>query len=420
MAFLSDTDKYRKWRYRITELKILNVDSSPIDIIPDRVSSIGIIHDYENNIFPIFRIEIVTASTIYYKILENKEKVKIKLRMQKYFTELGNKKKSLMRDVINDTFDLIQDDKDYDSDKPVREETKKNFKNFDIDVSNDLTKSNNPIELFLFKSDIINKMNTNVNTILSNATSTTAIQYIMTRADLKNVLMAPADNNKIIPELLLPPLNAKEALMWLNNYYGIYKNGAIIYNDFIDQIFYILPYSGGCSAYQTNEITDVNILIPKKNNRIVSNELCSVYREKNPNSYNILGTNNISIRDETISFDVINSINVTSVDSYSGKTDINKNKFGNTTVIENNTENEYFVNMYNSIISSKKTVINTLLSNYDIDALKPNKRIKFLFEDSSISGLYKGDYILSSTNLVFIKDGSDFTLSTDVTLKLIK
>ena len=76
--------------------------------------------------------------------------------------------------------------------------------------------------------------------------------------------------------------------------------------------------------------------------------------------------------------------------------------------------------MYNSIVNSKKIVVNTLLSNYDIDALKPNKKIKLLFEDSTISGNYRGDYILSSTNLVFIKDGSDFSLSTDVELKLLK
>lgn len=420
MAFLYDDDKYQKWRYRVTEFQILNVNAKPIEIIPDRISSIGIFHDYENNLFPIFRIEIITASTIYYKILQNKSRVKIKLRIQKYYNELAKKKKSLMRDVINDTFDLILDEEDYDSDKPLREESKRNLKNFDTDISNDIVKSNNPIEFYLYKSDIINKMNTNINNVLTNATSTGAIQYIINQSGLKNILMAPADNNKIIPELLIPPLKAKEALMWINNYYGIYKNGFIAYNDFIDGIFYILPYSGGCKAYQYNEMTETNILIPKKNNRIAANELCSIRRASDLSSYYILGTNNVSIRDETISFDVINSVQASSVDSYSGSIDINKNSYGNTTVIENKTENEYYANMYNSIVNSKKIVVNTLLSNYDIDALKPNKKIKLLFEDSTISGNYRGDYILSSTNLVFIKDGSDFSLSTDVELKLLK
>ena len=420
MAFLYDTDKYQKWRYRVTEFQILNVNSKPIEIIPDRISSIGIFHDYENNLFPIFRIEIVTASTIYYKILQNKSKVKIKLRIQKYYNELAEKKKSLMRDVINDTFDLILDEEDYDSDKPLREESKVNLKNFDTDVSNDLVKSNNPIEFYLYKSDIINKMNTMVNAVLSNTTSTGAIQYIINQSGIKNVLMAPSDNNKIIPELLIPPLKAKEALMWINNYYGIYRNGFIAYNDFIDGIFYILPYSGGCKAYKTNETIETNILIPKKNNRVAANELCSIRRANNLNAYYILGTNNISIRDETISFDVINSVNASSVDSYSGDISINKNAYGNTTIIENKTENEYYTNMYNSIVNAKKIIVNTLLSNYDIDAFKPNKKIKLLFEDSNISGKYRGDYILSSTNLVFTKDGSDFMLSTDIQLKLLK
>lgn len=421
MAFLSGDDKYQKWRYRVTEFKILNVDTQPIEIIPDRISSIGIRHDFENNIFPIFRVEIITASTIYYKILQNKNKVKIKLRIQKYYNELAKKKKSLLRDVINDTFDLIIDETDYDSDKPVREESKSyNYKLFDTDVSNDLAKSNNPIELFLFKSDIINRMNTTINAVLTNTTSTGAIQYIINQSGLKNILMAPADNNKVIPELLLPPLNAKEALMWINNYYGIYKNGFIMYNDFIDSIFYILPYMGGCNAYRSGEITETNILIPKKNNKVVGNELCSVQRKSNLGAFNILGTNNISLRDETVSFDVINSVNASSIDSYSGTIDVNKNIYGNTTVIENKTENEYYVNMYNSIVSSKKVVVNTMLSNFDIDAIKPNKKIKIIFEDSTVNGKYNGNYILSLLNLVFIKDSSDFSLTADIELKLLK
>lgn len=421
MAFLSGDDKYQKWRYRVTEFKILNVDTQPIEIIPDRISSIGIRHDFENNIFPIFRVEIITASTIYYKILQNKNKVKIKLRIQKYYNELAKKKKSLLRDVINDTFDLIIDETDYDSDKPVREESKSyNYKLFDTDISNDLAKSNNPIELFLFKSDIINRMNTTINAVLTNTTSTGAIQYIINQSGLKNILMAPADNNKVIPELLLPPLNAKEALMWINNYYGIYKNGFIMYNDFIDSIFYILPYMGGCNAYRSGEITETNILIPKKNNRVVGNELCSVQRKSNLGTFNILGTNNISLRDETVSFDVINSVNASSIDSYSGTIDVNKNIYGNTTVIENKTENEYYVNMYNSIVSSKKVVVNTMLSNFDIDAIKPNKKIKIIFEDSAVNGKYNGNYILSLLNLVFIKDSSDFSLTADIELKLLK
>ena len=376
MAFLSGDDKYQKWRYRVTEFKILNVDTQPIEIIPDRISSIGIRHDFENNIFPIFRVEIITASTIYYKILQNKNKVKIKLRIQKYYNELAKKKKSLLRDVINDTFDLIIDETDYDSDKPVREESKSyNYKLFDTDVSNDLAKSNNPIELFLFKSDIINRMNTTINAVLTNTTSTGAIQYII---------------------------------------------NFIMYNDFIDSIFYILPYMGGCNAYRSGEITETNILIPKKNNRVVGNELCSVQRKSNLGAFNILGTNNISLRDETVSFDVINSVNASSIDSYSGTIDVNKNIYGNTTVIENKTENEYYVNMYNSIVSSKKVVVNTMLSNFDIDAIKPNKKIKIIFEDSTVNGKYNGNYILSLLNLVFIKDSSDFSLTADIELKLLK
>lgn len=420
LTFLSSSDKYQKWRYTITEFKLLNMNNKKdIDILPDRVRSISIVHNYETNLFPVFRLELVTSPSVYYNIIKNKSNIKIKIRMQKYYTEVGENKKSLYRDVINDTFDLILDDNDYDVDRSVRENSKKNdYKNITVDNSNDLSMSNNVIELFLFKSDIINKMNATINSILSNATVTDGIQYIAYNAGLSNILMSPADNIKNIKELIIPPLKAKEAIMWLNNYYGIYKNGMLMYNDFINNILYILPYTGDCTAYKSNEIKETNILIPKKSN-VFSSELCSIYRRDHKDIYYILCTNNIAIKNESISFDIINSINSTTVDSYSGEININKNNYGNTKIIENKTENEWYSNIYTTLSSGKQIVIDLLLSHYDIESLKPNKKIKIIFEDSTLSNKYKGNFLLTYLETTFLKDGSDFTINSTARIKYI-
>ena len=59
-----------------------------------------------------------------YKILKNKKDVKFKIRIQKFYTEIGSAKKSLYRDWINDTFDLILDDDDYNTEDPIIQEEK--------------------------------------------------------------------------------------------------------------------------------------------------------------------------------------------------------------------------------------------------------------------------------------------------------
>lgn len=426
MPFIETSDKYQKWRYVVDELYILFSDGSQIAIPHNRVQSINIQHLYEKNLFPIFKIELILASDTYYKILKNKKDVKFKIRIQKYYTEIASDAKSLKRDWINDTYDLILDDDDYNSEEALlREKKHHDFDTVtDKNTENDLYQVDNKIEFFLFKSELVDKLNTVVNAVLSNATLNDGIQYIATKINLNNLLMTNPHNTTTYKELVIPPLNAKQAIKFLDTYYGIYKTGMLFYIDMLTNISYLLDYNSKCTAYQRNELQETNILIPLKTSKYAS-DMCSLYKRDNIEKYFIIGDNtNISIRNETISYNAYASTDAKVIDTYDGTITTSNTtatvKDGKSVkIIENNTENKWFSDMYNSLVNAKNTVIEVSLSDYDISAIAPNKAYKMVFEDTGLSSKYKKNLLLSEATHCLLKEGETFTLTTVAKLKQI-
>ena len=425
MAFIEKTDKFQKWKYIIDEFIILYPDGTSTEVPNHRIKSITIHHLYNQNLFPIFRTELVLSSKTYYNILKHKKDIKFKLRIQKFYTEIGDTKKSLYRDWINDTFDLILDDDDYNPDQSMLQEEKEMNSNVaDLkDDENNLFEVDNTIEFFLFKSELVDKFNVEVNAILTNATINDAIQYIATQADMDNILMTIPDNTTIYPELLIPPMQAKYALKFLDTYYGFYKNGMMLYSDMISHITYLINYSSQCTAYQQNEKIETNILIPKKSNKY-SSDLCSLSRQSNNDVYFIIGDNsNISIRNDSMSFNAYNSTDVTVIDTFDGSTSKSNSNVTikdkkSTSIIENTTENKWYTDIYSSMINSKNVVMDVVLSDYDADAIAPNKVFKIVFEDSLLASKYRGKLILCQTSHSLIKEGEYFTLTSILNFKL--
>jgi hypothetical protein len=427
MAFIEKSDKYQKWKYVVSELFVLYSDGSQTTIPSRNVQSMSITHLFEQNLFPIFKLEVVLSSQIYYKIIKNKNDVKFKLRIQKFYTDIDNAEKSLQRDFINDTFDLILDDDDFDKEESLKKEQKELDYRYvsDKHSENDLFEVDNLMEFFLFKSEYVDKLNSMVNAIITDATINDGIQYIATNAGLTNLLMTVPHNRTTYKELVIPPLKTKQAIKFLDTYYGLYKTGMMFYCDMIDDITYLLDYSPKCTAYQNKELKETNIMIPKKSNKYASNLLCSLYRRDNKETYFIIGDNNrIAIRNESVSYNAYDNTDVKIIDTYDGNITtsnstaiVKDNK--SVKIIENNTENPWFSDIYNSLIKGKNVVIEVPLANYDISAVTPNKAFKLVFEDSALSIKYKGNCILSEIAHAFVKEGEAFTLTSIAKLRLI-
>ena len=417
MAIFAAGDRFLKWKYRVEEIYLLLPEQEPIRLPNERMVSISIQHDFENNIFPLFRIELVLEASRYYLIVENKETIQFKLRIQKYYREIGSNKKSLQQDFINDTFDLILNDSDFDTQKGFKEEeVAGNYTERVKSDINELEEVDNRMEFFLFKSSTIKSSRKIVNKILHNATLTDAVNYICTQSNLKNMLMAPLDNKDPITELMIPPLPAIQALIFLDCYYGFYKVGSMMYFDF--QRNYIIPYDGKCRCWEKNERKETSIVIPKQSSNF-SSDLCTVETaDRNTKINYIVGDNmEIRIKNDSVTYDILAGNDIQSVNTYEGSVStgtsnaISKN--GNTErVIQNMTENPWFNSVYTQQTSSRSIVIEVPLGDYDATLLRPNLIFHFIFEDTSLTKKYKGYYKLVQVNHAFIRDGSDFSITS--------
>ena len=326
--------------------------------------------------------------------------------------------------IIDDKFNLILDDSDYDTDKTLREERDSgNYKYRSSSTYNQLQYVDNVIELFLYKKDYNEKMNVIVNEILKNATVTNAIQYIASKAGIKNILMTIPDNTTVYSELVIPPLKAKEAIRWIDTYYGLYKTGMLFYIDPLNSTTYILKYNGECSAYRRGEIKDINIMIPEKTSKHAT-QMCGLKRYPASDNYYIICSNsNIKIRNETISLNMTEGLDILNIDSYSGDvatliSNAQTTDSRTIKIIENQTENPWYGDIYTSFTASKSTVVEASISYYDINDIAPNRRCKLLFENTELARKYNANYKITQVNNVFTRDGEDFKL--DTTIRLIK
>lgn len=422
MAIFKPEDRFLKWKYRLSELYILYPGEEPEKIPTERLTSFAIDHDYENNVFPLVRMELVLEASRYYKIIKNKTEVKFKIRIQKYYRELGKRTESILRDYINDTFSLILDDDDFDVDSGFKEERAGgDYSKLEQSDINDLWAVDNKIEFFLFKTDTIRAAKKMVNDVLTNASVTDGISYIISKTGLKNILMAPADNKKTIPELVIPPMTAIGALTFLDCYYGIYQNGSMLYLD-LDRN-YLFPYNDKCRCWEKQEIRETDIIIPKKNSTF-SSDMCTVDPADDSVKINYIVGNNssITIKNDSVTYDVLAGNDIESVKVYEGEVTQGSSEApssdGNLQCnIPNRTENPYFTNTYTQQAESRTIVINDIFADFDVAFLKPNIIYKFIFEDTKLTKKYKGNYRIVYANHTFIKDGRDFAISSNVTFK---
>lgn len=400
MAILDESDTRVRYRYRVKELYILFNDKEH-KLPSERLTEMIITNDYLDNLFPIVKCKFSLESSIYYKLISEKNSVRIKIRIQKYYTKEGKTEKSLYSDYINTTFSLILDDSDEDTEEELR---KLEYPKGD---ENELNAMANDVELFLFKASLIKASKKTINHIHTNVNVTDEIANIATELSLKNgLLMSKADNTTEYDEIIIPPLKAAMALAYLDSFYGIHKTGSIIY--FGLDLGYIIKYEGKCSAYTNGEITTTSIIVPKGGSSI-SNTVSSVLKHDDKKKYYLIGDyKSFSVTNQSISNSMLNGTEVQIIDSNSGEiTNSSNDRSVNKTIIKNSGKNKFYKNIFKTQSSSNDVVISIGLGDIDLDSLTPNKKFVFLFEDTKLAKKYKGVYILCKTEIALIRDGAD-------------
>ena len=250
MSLIVGTDVLIQCRYQAT-IFILFSDGSMMNVDPSRITGINIESMYETGKLPIFKLSLLMESTEFFKIIKDKDNVKFQIRIQKYGINLVNKKRTMVKDVINTTFGLFIDENPEDLEVELRKR-KNNNQHKSENISN-------IVDLYLFKNEIIEGLLQPSNIIVRNTTMSSLVTHLLYQAGCRKILMAPFDNITEYSRVILPPQSIYDNIKWLDNYYGFYKTGSLIFFD--SDKTYVLKYGPECTAWTRNELTDTTILI---------------------------------------------------------------------------------------------------------------------------------------------------------------
>lgn len=402
MSLLASDDKVYVYRYAIEEFSIIDGPKT-ISLGPSNVLEMQIENNYDINLFPLFKVILRLNSVTADYIISNSDSVKFKVRVVKYgINKSKDHKKTLKTNFINSTFTTYMD-KDYSGFN--KKTYKRNLKVQGITADDDISSANNTFELFLFNDEYVSKLKGTLNFVLSSATPATAIAYVLAQLNIKNVLMSPMDNKSSISPFILPEMSGVNALSYIDQTFGTYKNGAMMY--FGLSRGYILNYKGGCTAYAQGENTKVNFLVNEDDgNEDTQNGVAK--KASNPNEYYIVTTEKcLNISTQSSITNVIGGTNAKVVNSNTGAIDSSnssaKTKGGTqykSTMISNS-NNPYISSIYAAKQYSGETIISLYIRDTLAEAFEPNKDFSFVFENSTKNKKYKGHYKISKSSMMF-------------------
>ena len=408
MSLIKDTDTYMQYRYVVSEFKAM-MGSEIIEFDPGKIRDLSMEKDYEHDLFPILRIVIITTQARYRHILQNKDTVKFKFRLQKYSRMLHDPNtESMKSDYINGTYVIFTDDKTPDLSENV---VKLKAKTDDVEGEY-LPQDDYEAEFYLFREDFVKNARTLCHGIMR-CNLETAVAWLCTKAGINKLLMAKMDNRNSYDPLIIPEQSFIDCINFLDNWYGFYKNGSIIFFDF--DAFYLLNYTSKTTTWKPGEVTEGIIFVLDET---ISEEQYSMQliRQGDTKHYVTTGHNFVDVMDTTSVQDVLGGSNIEVIDASSSSTSTGSSGGKNTKVMRTS-QPTFETTIYTARMKTNKKVINVALGSIDLDIVSPNKKFNFVFENTKLNSTYGGWYKMMKIVTTFTKEGDYFTISNAATFK---
>jgi hypothetical protein len=265
------------------------------------------------------------------------------------------------------------------------------------DINNEnYFESQNSIDLYLFNPVLLKASRYSHNAVYTSGTLQNIIGHMLSVSGHNKVLMSRIENTEIYNELLLPANPLYKNLIYLDQYYGLYKTGAIIYYD-ID-VLYILNTNGKVTAKRRDEWVESTFLIPELENSIPGSGMIRQPNEKiyymtisnddiNPQKLSTIKNVDFGSKVKlAISDDIIIDVvtpNISDTDNQ------------NTTIVHMKKNNKFTGSVITARLYENDTIMYITGNNLDINAFTPNKTFKVIFSEQSKNTKYRGEYRLS-------------------------
>ncbi len=413
-------EKSHIFRYKLETLKIsFPEDGETVDIEPGLVSGFIIEKDFDNDFFPIFRLDMSIDTKLYYRILDNKTTVKFIIKLRSYAYKDLDDTKPAKKDVFNTIFIPFIDDETPFLERKEYENAAKVSSDPETLGKKPETTGGNEFSIYLFKEDDILKSKKIVNTVLTSTNMTDAIAYVLTKAGINKVLMTPLGNSNTYSEVVIPPLSAMSLLKYLDAQYGFHVRGTIMFFDF--DALYLIEKSYVATAWVKNEYKDVIFIIREPDDPIKYAPGIYTDDKKKTHFVNIFHEN-LKLANPAISKDQIEGINKTIVSSKPRnaatiRASSKARGSGTYQVFVNRYVNPYATSAEKYRIESEGKIAVITSSDVDISVFRANKQYTFKYSDTSINSKIGGKLRLSKSVFAFTNSGDYFSNKVELTFK---
>lgn len=405
------------YRYVLKECNVNIPGEKPIPIRPMQISNFMIEKDFQFDYFPIFKLTCHFEPLLMEKIVKNRAKVTFHVRLQKKPSNSNNLKEMPAKDVFNKTFAVFMEDA-----SPFF--NKRNYLMYyggkEVKPSNMHPRDfGSPTDFYLFPEKELTASKKMSNIIFGSTNMTDAIVYVLGSAGFSNILMAPLDNSGSYKQVILPNYTSLETLEYLENVYGFYNDGSMIFFDY--DRGYVIPSNVQCKAWVKQEYKEVVMINKAANNPTVMPQGSLEYSKEKKFIINV-PPRAITINSASIIGDHISGNKIEALDNRSGSITTAAGKTqqrgsGNTRMVINKYGNKFVVNAMAKARTAGEKLATINLMNHDIDIFKPNRSYKLIFEQGSLNSDAGGQYMLTKLICSFEKAGHDtFTLNSAVYL----
>lgn len=382
-----------------------------ITIDPSFISELMMEKNFDTEYFPVTKLSITLKVDIYKRMIEEKDTVKIRLKIRKNLYDKNNKfiKYNIL---FNELFCFFTDDETPLMDKESIANARK------VEGENSPNNYKQVYTFYLFKETELTGCKKVINEVISGSLVDMAA-FLFNKAGSTKVLMTPPDNTSVSNNLLIPTLNVIQAFNYIEQKIGIYKKGMLLFFDYTHA--YLLDKNYKCTAWKPNELKQTLIYIFNRNSQY--NVVNGAYpNQQEKTTYLFTNTDSVTMASNSIISNQLegNKIllitpsknkNYTITQPGSTRGDIN------TKVVINKDSNQYLVQSERMRVVENNCTIQVSFLNTDVEAFVPNREFSIKFEDLSINKKFGGNYRLSNVLTVFKKDGKEFVSYTTCILK---
>ena len=407
MALLEEADKRIVLRYSVKKLSFL-LDEDEVELGFSNIMGIEYLNYYDENLMSVLKLILKMDIRRKLWLLKNRDDITVKLELVgvKFSPDL-EQDDEVEVPFIDDEFVPFFNENDTlpDSESIINSFSEDPDPNLDIIDHDSYMNSEETIEIYLFKEDIIYSSRYVYNKIFKKETIQNMIGQMLTESEHEKVLMNKIQNEEEYTEFLVPCNPVFKCLTYIDNYFGFYESGALIFYDF--DTLYILDLSmeepigkKAENCDEKDEDPEVNILIDTGSSTTPGRGI--VQKDNDDKQYIILTESDINIckfsRTKEPNFGSKISLKVlnpeTKLDEIDEENDFTAEIefFGDERTerfINVDKENKFYRSALKARIEEDESVAYATTYGIDINYFTPNKVFKLIFAEEKKSKVYK-------------------------------